>query len=144
MLGFAALAETALAEVPGIVEIIQPPRQLTGKIFTLDTVQNYFFGTAPNKDESCALVFYVGDVLPTNVPVQFFFTRPDGTQSAGDPNFAYVGNIVMEIMRETLFAPAQQYAVYLFGIYELDQRGFWQVSMAVGGYHSRSYRFVVN
>jgi hypothetical protein len=148
MLGFAALAEVALAEVPefgGISPIPPPvfPRAPTGKILVLDTVTHYRFGRFPNVNESCNLIFNVGPGPIPHVPVQFYFIDPLGITHTGDPNFAYLNtNFVAEPFPLVGFQPLQSYT-YTFGVGELSLTGKWQVYVIQHGFSSATVSFSV-
>lgn len=129
MLGFAALAEVALAEVPA--EIIAPVapalpfRPRGGKIFIIDSSAEILLGASPKINEPCALIINVEGLLS---PIAMFFTSPSGIEHLGSPQFTFVGGIEVQQFYILNF-PSRGYAVYQFDIGELSEAGLWTVKL---------------
>lgn len=135
MLGFAALAEVALAEIPNLAPAPVPPpvaafaRAPTGKVVIIDVLPAYRFGHNPKVNESCVLIINVAGLF--NMPV-LLFTAPSGVQHFGDKAFTYIGHT--EIVQNYIpNFPSNGYLVYTIGVNELDETGQWRVQILVEG-----------
>lgn len=120
------------------------PRETDGKIFVLDNIHGFVFGTMPYVKEACSLIFNVGPGVPRPNPViQFIFITPLGQMQLGDPNFAFQTDI--PIFEQFPFGgfPAGQCLVYTFAFGELGMVGRWGVSVTVGGFQSQTAFFTV-
>lgn len=120
-----------------------PVRTTDGKVVVIDSGHYY-----PSREfqppfvgENCALVFYVGNGLPTTQqPVLFTFVRPDGSIHLGDPNFSFIGTPGAAYFYPF---PSGTYLVYLFAIGELNQAGTWKISAITTNFFSDTFNFVV-
>lgn len=124
-----------------------PPRITTGKVFILDSLHGFLFGTQPNIDEACTMIVNVGPGVPFSGAVQFIFTTPRGDTRFGDPDFAYVTDINIEQnfpVFPTSGLPKGQCLVYTFADGELNIAGRWSTFATVGGFKSATVTFTVN
>lgn len=143
MLAFAAIAEVALAEIPGVAQpppsvATVPPRVTSGKIFIIDDVPSLLIGKSPKVNESCTLVINVGGL---EAPISMRFTAPSGAVHFGDQNYTYIGRNEVGQRYIPNFPPGG-YAVYTFDRGELSEAGLWSVRVISAGFVG-SFTFLV-
>lgn len=147
MLGFAALAEVALAEIPGVfVEPVPPapPRfNATGVVVVVDVVPDRTYGTSPVIGASFVLIInqpflYTPVALGGTITLQF--TAPSGKVQFSDDRYLNV-NAQTLLQQEQFDSP--QYLVYQTGQNEFNEAGVWQVIVQNNNAQSAVYFFTV-
>lgn len=136
MLGFAAVVEVALVEVPGALSLPPPvPRpNPSGVITVIDVLPNRSSGfltarnyaTVPIVGTAFTLLISLGTDIFALQPIALHFTGPGGQNFPSDDSFVFVGSQPLQL--EESIDPFT-YVVYQTATAEFVQAGLWQVTV---------------